>query len=134
MDTKSEYGDLKIICAEDCGNSPKKNLLKELNIAFAKNDLGFINENITDDIYWYIIGDKIVQGKDNFAETLKQMMNSKVTEIHIRNIITHGSTGAVNGILLLEDNKSHAFCNVYKFTSAGKNSKIKEITSYVIEI
>jgi hypothetical protein len=44
--TTSKNGDLKIICAEDCGNAPKKNLFKELNIAIAKNDIGFIIENM----------------------------------------------------------------------------------------
>ncbi|WP_332699450.1 nuclear transport factor 2 family protein [Halalkalibacter lacteus] len=131
--TYSEYGDIKIICVEDCGNSPKKKLLKELNIAFAENDIGFIMENITEDVYWNLIGEKLIQGKDNFVETLKQMKNRKVTEIHIRNIITHGSTGAVNGTYILEDKNSYAFCDIYNFTSAGKNSKIKEITSYIIE-
>jgi hypothetical protein len=33
---KSLEGKLKIICAEDCGNAPKKILLKELNIAIEK--------------------------------------------------------------------------------------------------
>lgn len=28
----------------------------------------------------------------------------------------------------------YAFCDVYNFTSASKNSKIKELTSYVIKI
>lgn len=35
---------------------------------------------------------------------------------------------------ILEDKNSYAFCNIYNFTSAGKNSKIKEITSYIIEV
>jgi hypothetical protein len=130
--TNSEYGDI-IISADDCGNSPKKILLKEFIIAFAKNDIDFITEIITDNVYWNIIGDKIIQGKDNFVVTLKQMKNCTITQIHIKNIITHGSTGAVNGTLLFEDKKSYAFCDVYNFTSADKDSKIKEITSYVIE-
>ncbi|SEB61216.1 DNA-binding protein [Paenibacillus sp. GP183] len=131
---KSEYGDLKIISAEDCGNAPKKELLREFNIAFAKNDIGFIIENITDNVLWNIVGDKRIEGKDTFADTLKQMRNSTAIELYISNIITHGNTGSANGILTFENKKSYAFCDVYIFSSAAKNAKIKEITSYVIEV
>ena len=47
----------KIISSPDCGNSPKMELLKEFNIAFAKGDVKFITESVTDDIVWNIIGD-----------------------------------------------------------------------------
>ncbi|MEK5389710.1 hypothetical protein NSQ59_04900 [Margalitia sp. FSL K6-0131] len=128
-----EYNDLKIICPDDCGNAPKKYFLKELSIAFAKNDLAFIIDNITEDFNWNIVGKKLIQGKDSFVETLKQMQNNKVTELHISNIITHGYDGSVNGTFILENKKIYAFCNVYKFISPRNNSKIKECTFYVIE-
>ncbi|MBD1383324.1 nuclear transport factor 2-like protein [Metabacillus arenae] len=130
----SEYSDLKVICADDCGNAPKKVLLKELTIAFTKNDIDFITKVISDNVCWDMIGDKMIQGKDNLVEMLKQKKIRTVTEIHISNIITHGSTGAVNGTLIFENKKSYAFCDVYNFTSAGKHAKIKEIASYVIKI
>jgi hypothetical protein len=62
------------------------------------------------------------------------MKDSLALELNISNIMTHGSTGAANGILIFENNKSYAFCDVYIFSSAAKNAKIKEITSYVIEV
>jgi hypothetical protein len=43
-------------------------------------------------------------------------------------------TNSVNGILIFENKKSYAFCDVYIFSGAAKNAKIKEITSYVIEV
>jgi hypothetical protein len=132
--TKYEYNDFKIICPDDCGNAPKKHHLNEFTIALAKNDLIFIIDNITDDFHWNIIGKKLIQGKESFAESLKQMQNNKVTELHVSKIITHGYDGSVNGTLILENKKSYAFCNVYKFISSCNNSKIKECTSYVIEL
>jgi hypothetical protein len=129
---KSEFGDFTIICAEDCGNSPKKELIKEFVIALAKNDLDFILANITGDILWNRVGDNLIQGKDDFAENFKQLKDNKAIEIHINTIITHGNTGAANGTLKFEK-KCFAFCDVYIFSSA-KNAKIKEITSYVIEL
>ena len=61
--TKYENNDLKIICPDDCGNAPKKQHLKEFTIAFAKNNLSFIIDNITDDFNWNIIGKKLIHGK-----------------------------------------------------------------------
>ena len=132
--TNPEYVDFNIICSDDCGNAPKKIFLKEFTVAFANNDMVFITENITDSFHWNIIGKKSIQGKEKFVENLKEMKNSKVTELNIRNIITHGNTGSVNGTIILENKKSYAFCDVYNFTSTSKNSKIKKLTSYVIEI
>ncbi|MGE6256316.1 hypothetical protein ACQKCU_00180 [Heyndrickxia sporothermodurans] len=132
--SKYKDTDIIIICPDDCGNAPKKYFLKELNIAFANNDIDFIVDNITDDFHWNIISKKLIQGKENFVEKIKQMQKIKVIELHISNIITHGYAGSVNGTLILENKKSYAFCNVYKFISSRNNSKIKECTSYLIEI
>ncbi|WP_187768019.1 nuclear transport factor 2 family protein [Paenibacillus sp. PL91] len=133
MQLKNE--ELKVICAEDCGNAPKKKLIKEFNIAFANYDIGFISENISGEICWNLVGEQLViQGKDVLAATLEQMKNKKIIELQITSIITHGNTGAANGVIKYENAKTFAFCNVYIFSSAAKNAKIKDITSYVIEV
>lgn len=127
-----EYGDIKVICAEDCGNAPRKVLLKELYMSFSRNEIGFIEDHLTEDAIWNIIGDRWTQGKDLFLESLKKLRSLRVTEIQICNIITHGKTAAVNGSVHLEDNSSRAFCDVYLFNNSAKSGKIKEITSYII--
>lgn len=133
-DATNEFNDIKIICPEDCGNAPKKQLLKEFNIACVNNDIVFIMDSISDDFQWNIIGKELIQGKENFIETLKELLNSKVAELHICKIITHGYDGSVNGTLTLENNRIYSFCHVYKFTSSRNNSKIKECTSYIIKL
>lgn len=127
-----QMDELKIICQEDCGNAPKKLVLRDFNIAFAKCDADFILESISEEVVWNMIGDKCIFGKDNMSKELNELTN-KAVELHLNNIITHGKTGAVNGTLKFGNGKSYSFCDVYLFSSAGKNAKIKEITSYVIE-
>ncbi|ASK63945.1 DNA-binding protein [Virgibacillus phasianinus] len=131
--TISQYRDLKIICEEDCGNSPKKKLLQEFSIAFAVCDTDFVINQIANDVYWHLIGDRVIQGKEPFVKMMVDRKDKKINEIHIQNIITHGRTGAVNGTLNVGGMKRYDFCDIYNFSSAGKNSKIKEITSYVIK-
>ncbi|WP_174613190.1 nuclear transport factor 2 family protein [Virgibacillus ihumii] len=126
-------GNIKIECDENCGNSPKKRLLKEFSIAFVKNETDFCIDYMTDDVIWNIVGKELIRGKDDFENALIQMKNREVQQICIQNIITHGNTGSVNGTLLLTNKEKIAFCDVYNFNGFGKNSKIKEITSYVIK-
>jgi hypothetical protein len=124
----------KVVVGEDCGNSPKALLLRDLNIAFAKNNVPFILEHVTDDITWIMVGDQTIQGKANFAAVLERMKDNEVAEVRLDNIITHGDTGAVNGCLKMKDGNTYAFCDVYKFNGHSKAAKIREITSYNIEI
>ncbi|GIO97082.1 hypothetical protein J14TS5_21680 [Paenibacillus lautus] len=126
--------DFLITCEEDCGNAPKKELLKKLHIALAGMDAQFMNENFTDGIQMNYVGERIIQGKDQVIESLCQVKYGKTAELHIHHLITHGSTGAAEGILVFDDRKRLAFCNVYRFSSSAKIAKIKKITSYIIPL
>jgi hypothetical protein len=122
----------KVIIGEDCGNSPKNIFVQELTIAFAKGDSKSILSNVTDDMRWNIVGDKVIEGKSDFAQALEQMKKDKVDELSIHHIATHGKAGAVDGRMKFK-RKTHAFCHVYEFSNS-KGTSVKEITSYVIEI
>lgn len=123
----------RVITSEDCGNSPKNIFVQDLTIAFAKRNSKFILGNVTDDIRWNIVGNKLIQGKDNFAEALEQKKNEKVEELTMQHVATHGKAGAVNGTTKSKNGKTYAFCDVYEFSNT-KGTAVKEMTSYVIEI
>jgi hypothetical protein len=122
-----------IIVSEDCGNSPKNIFLQNLAIAFAKGDMQFILSSVTDDVRWQIVGERLFQGKAEFAKALANMENASVEEINIQHVVTHGKARAVNGIKTQKDGKIIAFCEVVEFNGA-KATHVKEITSYGIEI
>jgi len=128
----SDYEDIMIVSPEDCGNAPKKRILKDFIIACAKKDIDFITEFTSKNIEWNIVSDKVVQGRENFVHLLENKLTNRIIEIELLNNITHGHTAAVNGTVKFEDNSIISFCNVYRFVSPGKNT-IKEITSYVIK-
>lgn len=123
----------KIISSPNCGNSPKMEFLKDFNIAFAKGDVKFITENVTDEIVWNIIGDKKIEGKEKFTGELEQMKSEKAAELTISQVLSHGKEGAANGIMTMQNGKKYAFSDFYRFKGA-KGVKINSITSYVIEI
>ena len=125
---------VRVIASEDCGNAPKKAQLRDFNIAFAEGDvdriLGFVSDNVT----WNRVGDTRIEGRENFENDLRPMQDVRAKEVEITDIITHGNVGAAHGILRFENGQSYAFCDVYRFTSHARDAKIREITSYVIEV
>ena len=124
---------IKIKVNVDCGNAPKKEFLKQLNIAFANGDIAFLIRNVTDNIVWEIIGDRRIEGKEKFASELERMKKQNVSELAIDRILTHGKEGAVSGLMELSDGKKYAFSDFYEFSGA-KGEKVKSILSYVIEV
>lgn len=124
---------IKIASPADCGNAPKKMILKDLLKAFAVTDIPFIREHVAEDVHWEIINHMSAHGREKMAEVLESKMTIPAVELDIDHIITHGKTASANGTAKFADNSSCAFCHVYEFVSAGKN-KIKKITSYVMKM
>lgn len=124
---------IKIISSPNCGNSPKMEFLKNFNIAFAKANIDYLTESVTDNIVWDIIGNSTIEGKEKFTEKLEKMKSNKASELILHQILSHGKEGAANGIIKMQDGKKYAFSDFYEFNTA-KGSKIKSITSYVIEM
>ena len=124
---------LKITINADCGNAPKKLLLRDLNIAFARADVEGVLDKFTDDIRWQIIDEADLRGKASVRAALEAMKHAVATELVIHSIITHGHEGAVNGVITMEQGGSVAFCDVCQFASAA-GKKIKSMKSYAVEI
>lgn len=122
----------KINIQADCGNSPRKEFLKELNIAFAKGYADFIVEHASDDIVWTIYGDKKIVGKEAFSKEVHAMKQYTADEMILHSVITHGRDAAANGEMRMGD-KTYAFCDVYTFTNTT-SMVLKEMQSYVIKL
>jgi hypothetical protein len=123
----------KINLKTDCGHSPKREFLKDFNVAYGKGNAEFLISNVTDDIHWKIIGYKMIEGKEDYAKAIEEMKKEKVSEMTIEKIVTHGKEGAVNGSLKMKDGKKYAFSDFYEFKNT-RATNLKTITSYVIEI
>lgn len=123
----------KIISSPNCGNSPKMEFLRQFNIAFAEGNVGFLTDNVAQDIVLDIIGDKKIEGNEAFKEELEKMQSTKVTELILNQILSHGKEGAVNGLMTMENGNQYAFSDFYVFQST-KGEKVKAITSYCIEV
>lgn len=125
----------RIICADDCGNAPRKALLRDFNVAFAHNDAEAVLEPLSDEIVWTMVGDRTIRGKDAVARALAEMAGEKpALELRIDHIITHGTDAALDGVISFEGSRRIAFCDVYVFSSHAKSARINEMTSYTREL
>ncbi len=117
----------------DCNNAPKKALLRDFISAFANADIDGILSPMSDDIVWNLVGDSVIEGKENVRALLEAMQGIGTSDLVIESIITHGREAVVNGVIRSNSGQAHAFCDVVRFTSAG-SMKIKTMTSYSIAI
>ena len=122
---------MKLHISPDCGNSPKKKLIRDLTVFFASYAIPEAMEHLDDDIKWTLVGDEPIEGKANFEAELLSMSDNKAVELYIFQIITHGKEAAVHGEMKLKDGESFGFADFYEFKSAGSD-KVKSIMSYVI--
>ena len=124
---------MKVILNTECGNAPKKELIKDLTIYFASYDIHKVTEYLSDDVSWTLVGDEPIAGKEHFVAALHEMSHNKAVELTINSIITHGKEAAINGEMIMEDGNKFGFSDFYEFSSAG-SSIVKSIVSYVIQL
>jgi len=117
----------------DCGNSPRREFLKEFNSAFAKGDTSFIEANLTEEVSWHMVGDRTITGKPAFVAELESMKTSPVKKLVLQTVVTHGRDASASGEMHMATGEVYAFCDVYAFAKAS-GTTLKSITSYVIKI
>ena len=122
---------LKVEIRPDCGNAPRKIFLKELYTAIANGDLNFLDKNISEDIYWEILGKKIIIGKENYLKEIKGHKLWQPKNLIIDTIITHGRDASLNGKIIGPDKLKFSFCDIYKFKGAG-GKMISSILTFII--
>ena len=124
---------MKLTVTPDCGNAPKKAFLRDFNMAFARADIPALLAAVTDDFRWEMVGDKVISGKEAFANALESMKQHTARELVLDAIITHGREAAVAGTMVMADGKRFRFADIYTFRGA-KGDKIAALTSYVVEV
>lgn len=123
---------MKITSPQDCDNSPKRRIVKELNIAFAEAYIPALEEFFHPNIEWDMVGDRTIKGLEEIIKFLEGIKVQKAIALSLEQIITHGKYASAVGILTFKENKI-AFHDHYEFTSAG-SSKVRKIISFAIPV
>ncbi len=128
---------VKVNLLTNCGNEPKKILLRDFTIAIVNNDLPIIFNNVIDEVEWKLvkIGRETAIGKSEIKNTLSEWFDISFAEMNITDvdIDTNGEVGFTKGIIITVDSEIYSFSNVYLFTSNDKRDKIKNIVTFIIK-
>ena len=117
----------------DCGNAPKKILIKDFSILIAQGKVEGLSEFITEDIRWELVGEKLIKGQAAFIEAIKDMGTMKIEELTIHEILTQGNEGASHGQIRLSDGAIYGYGEFYAFWGE-KGTRIRSMTTYVTKI
>lgn len=121
----------KITVKADCGNSPRKEFLKQFHTAMAEGDWSFVADNLSDSIRWEWVGNQVLDSKAVEEQLVKSPL-WQVKELVVDAIITHGNEASANGRVVTAAGKTFAFCNVYKF-KGFKGTILHAIQTYLIK-
>jgi hypothetical protein len=118
--------------APDCGNAPKRELLRNYAVAVAERNLADMLAFVSDDVEWEVVG-KGRTRRDGFESTVDSLLGGDVAGLALHSVLTHGDEGCVTGVMEMADGRMIRFCDVYKFNGHSKTAKIKTITSFIVD-
>jgi hypothetical protein len=73
----------KIQLPSDCGNSPKKQFLKEYYMALANGDTGFLTRYISDDCPILYVGNASIRGQNEFLQKVQSIPYWQMPELTV---------------------------------------------------
>ncbi|MGP5195759.1 nuclear transport factor 2 family protein [Arthrobacter rhombi] len=115
----------------DCGNSPRKEILRDLMVALAQRDVEHLDVVLAEDVSWTVVGERTETGREAAREMALAL--PEVDELTFGTFLTHGRGAGVDGVLRLADGTETAFCHVLRFKSTAKTAKVANINSYLIK-
>lgn len=116
-----------------CGNSPRQELIRNFNQAFADGDVEKILSFMDDDVEWHFLGLTKLKGKKGVEEIISEPGYFNTENIHLEAIITHGDMATAHGEYTDNTNETFYYCDIYEFAGFKKESLIKQITTFIIK-
>lgn len=122
---------MKLIIPKGCDNAPRKQIVIDFTVAMLKQNYEIIEEYADESIIWYQLKhNKKIEGRDSLMTTLQGENINPIHYLEIYQVITHGKSASINGVISLVNGTKIDFCDVYMFSNAGRSGKVKEIKSY----
>src|ERR1044071_4703970 len=112
----------EIVVEEDCGGSPRKEWLRDFNVAFINGRVEETVGYVTDDVEWELVGEGTIRGRDGMRAWLESMAGKSARRVVLKRIVTDGDTAAINGSYEMESGSKFEFCDIYEFTGSDSDS------------
>ena len=111
---------------------------RQFNDAFFQGDRQFIEENITEDVVWTIVGSEPIVGKQAFLDVAFGMGEGYTDMDYTTELsLTNGREAALKGRMIRKGTgdapKIYAYSDFYVLNDDDEG-KIKEVTTFSIEL
>ena len=107
--------------------------VKELSEAFAKGNMDYIMDHVTENISWHFVGERYLHGKEAVRELLEPMRGVAASEYRTKNIMLYRNKAVVEGTMKMPSEDSYAFCDVYTFDEV-QHDKLAQLSAYIMKI
>ena len=109
-----------------------KEIVDEINGAFARNDTESFLKHCTESIRWNMVGHKTTSGKESIRAFLEEMKSPEPPVFSVDKMFLTSSSAVCCGDMTMKDpdgaEMSYSYCDIYEFTG----DKVSEMLSYVI--
>lgn len=112
----------------DCGNAPRKEILRDLVIGLADGDVDAVGGLLSEDVRWSLVGDAELVGADAVRDWVAGL--AEADELVFEALMTHGRLAGVDGTVIGPDGSREDFCHVLHFAGAARTAKIVRVRSY----
>ena len=107
-------------------------IVKEINDAFTRNEIEGFLAHCTEDLVWYMAGEKPQKGKAAIREWMGKMEGHEPPKFTVDSIFGDDNNVACCGDMTMKnaDGKEgkYSYCDVYTF----QGDKVAELRSYVV--
>lgn len=111
-----------------------KSVVKEVNDAFAANQIEGFLRNCDENVVWRMLGEKTTTGKENIREWMAQMKGMEPPKFTVDEMLADGDSVICRGEMSMKDQSGtegrYAYCDSYRFA----NGKITNLDSYVVKL
>lgn len=127
----SSQDEMELIIPKGCDNAPRKQIVIDFTVAILKRQNEIIEEYADESVIWYRLKDnEKIEGQSSLIDFLQDENKDIIDCLEIYQVITHGKSAAINGVISLADGTKIDFCDVYMFSNTSRSGKVKEIKSY----
>lgn len=112
--------------SNDCGNSPKNKFAQEVAVAIEGCDAASLASALAEGATWCNASGETL-GRAAFLESVSNA--TKPTRIVIDRVLSHGRSGAVDGMAHMGPEHVRRFCHIIHFANA-KGDRVAHISSY----
>ncbi|MDE0584406.1 nuclear transport factor 2 family protein [Planococcus sp. A6] len=116
--------------------SSTADFLRDFNDAFFKGRKEFIEQHVSDDVEWIMVGTMPLKGRQALVDAAFGMQDYTQMAFKIDTVIAEGHEGVVKGVMTAKGGnnreRTYCYCDFYEWKGDSK-LEITKMTSFVVE-